>query len=175
MSDSGRHAPPQLDGHGTRSGPQGAAREGRAGSGRVGEKQRASVEMRATTSSKRDPGFTVAPALGPSYPGFQLGVPPQLWVPSQLMRGPPTSVAPSAGGQKGVGNPQLHQHRVPGACAEWARENRPPVPGGAPLQSEWGRGGVKGDREMGQEAATERNNSEPSFLKFLLWGPRNLI
>ena len=28
---------------------------------------------------------------------------------------------------------------------------------------------------MGRKAATEKNNSEPSFLKFLLWGTRNLI
>lgn len=132
VSDSGRHAPAQLDGRGTRSGPQGAGQEGSAGSGRVGEKQRASVEMRTTTSSRRDPGFTVAPALRPSYPGFQVGVPPQLWVPSQPMRGTPTSVASSAGGQKGVGNPQLHQHHVPGAYAEWARENRHPAPRGCP-------------------------------------------
>mgnify|MGYP006996549936 CR=1 FL=1 len=119
MSDGARPPQAQFDHHGTRSEPQGAGQEGRAGSDSTGEKQRASTEMRTTTSwalkaPRRDPGFTGAPALGPPYPGFQVGVPPQLWVPTRPMRVTPTSVVPSAGGQKGVRTPSLTSIMCPG-------------------------------------------------------------
>ena len=113
-------------------GPQGTGQEGCAGSDSIEEKQRASTEMRTTTSwalkaRRRHPGFTGAPALGPPYPSFQVGVPPQLWVPTRLMKVTPISVAPSAGGQKGVGTPSLTSIVCPGPMQnEYGKIGRPP-------------------------------------------------
>ena len=91
VNDSARPPQAQFNHHGIRSGPQGTGQEGCAGSDSIEEKQRASTEMRTTTSwalkaRRRHPGFTGAPALGPPYPSFQVGVPPQLWVPTRLMK-----------------------------------------------------------------------------------------
>ena len=132
VNDSARPPQAQFNHHGIRSGPQGTGQEGCAGSDSIEEKQRASTEMRTTTSwalkaRRRHPGFTGAPALGPPYPGFQVGVPPQLWVPTRLMKVTPTSVAPSAGGQKGVGTPSLTSIVCPGPVQnEYGKIGRPP-------------------------------------------------